>query len=111
VLSFLIDNLRVFLRFLLIPFWSSGDGFVVEGEDIPLFDSFGLVLGWIWRGYGDTSLHDFVPPFFLHELYFMTSYGMMYISTYNLFLLELSLFLFMMKHKGRHSNIMLGCFH
>jgi hypothetical protein len=39
-----IDNLRVFLRFLLIPSRSSSDGFVAEDEDLPLSDS--LALSW-----------------------------------------------------------------
>jgi hypothetical protein len=91
-LSFPIDNLRVFLRFLLIPSRSLDDGFVAEDEDLPCSDSFGLVLGWIGKGCGDASLHDFVPPSRLHELDFMTSYGMVYVPTHDLFVLDLSLF-------------------
>jgi hypothetical protein len=63
------------------------------------------------QGCGDASLHDFVPPSRLHELDFMTSYGMMYVPTHDLFVLDLSLFWFMMKHKGRYFDTMLGWFH
>jgi hypothetical protein len=62
VLSSSMDNLRIFLRFLIIPYRTLSDGFLDEGEGISLSDSFGLVLGWIGQGCGDSSLHDFVPP-------------------------------------------------
>jgi hypothetical protein len=42
---------------------------------------------------------------------FMISYGMVYVQTHDIFVLELLLFWFMMEHKGRHSNTMLGWFH
>jgi hypothetical protein len=75
-----------------------------------LLDSFGLVLGWIGQGCGDTSLHDFVPPSHLHELDFMISYGIVYVQLM-IFVLDLSLFWFMMKHRGRCFDTMLGWFY
>jgi hypothetical protein len=77
----------------------------------PLPDSFGLVLGWIGQGCGDTSWHDFVPPSCLHELDIMISYDIMHALAHDLFVLNLSLFWFMMKHMGRYSNTMLGWFY
>jgi hypothetical protein len=110
-LSFPIDNLGVFLRFPLILYRSLGDGFVAKGEDFTLFDSFGLFLRWIGKDCGETSLHDFVPPSRLHELDFMTSYGMMYVPTNDPYVFDLSLLWFMMKHGCRYSNTMQGRFY
>jgi hypothetical protein len=110
-LSFHRANLRVFLRSLLIP--SSRllcDRFVVEDEDFPSYYSFGLVLGWIGRDFGDAS-HDFVPPSHFHELDSMTIYGMVYVSTHDLFVSDLYLFWSMMNHRGRYFDTMLGWFH
>jgi hypothetical protein len=47
-LSSSMGNFRDFLRFLLIPSRYLNIGLVVENEDLPLHDSFGLVLGWTW---------------------------------------------------------------
>jgi hypothetical protein len=110
-LSLPIDNLIVFLRFPLIPSRSSSGGFVAEDGDMPLFDYFNLVLGWIGKGCGDTSLHDFVLPSRFHELDFMTSYGKVYVPTHEIFVLDLSLFWFMMKHMGIHFDTMLRWFY
>jgi hypothetical protein len=84
-----------------------GDSFVAKDEDLPSFNYVGLVLGWIGQGCGDASLHDFVPPSLLHELDFMTCYGMMYIMNHGFFVLELSLFWFMMEKKGAYFDTML----
>jgi hypothetical protein len=70
----------------------------------------GLVLGWIGKGCGDTSLHGFIPPSGHHELYFMIMYDIMTALTYVLSILDLSLFWFMMKHRGRCSGTMLEWF-
>jgi hypothetical protein len=45
---------------------------------------------------------DSVPPTRLHELDFEIFDDMIYILTHEFFVLDLSLFWFMMKHKGRY---------
>jgi hypothetical protein len=110
--SFPIDNRRTSHGFLLVPSSQlSGDSLVAEDEDLPSSDFLGPVLGWIGQGCGDTSWHDFVPPSCLHELDFMISYDMMHALTHVIFVLNLSLFWFMMKHRGRYYDILLGWFH
>jgi hypothetical protein len=89
------------------PFSIFYDDCIDKDKDIPFYDSFGLVLEWIGKGFGDTTLHDFVPPSLLHELDFMTCYGMMYIMNHGFFVLELSLFWFMMEKKGAYFDTML----
>ena len=49
---------------------------------------------WTWQ--------DFIPPTCLHELDFVISDDMIYILTHDIFVLDLSLFWFMMKHKGMY---------
>jgi hypothetical protein len=51
---------------------------------------------WTWQ--------DFVPPTRLHELDYDFSDDMMYILTHDIFVLDVSLFWFMMKHKGRYQG-------
>jgi hypothetical protein len=41
----------------------------------------------------------------------MTSFGMMYALTHVLFVLELSLFCFILKHKDRYYDTMVGWFY
>jgi hypothetical protein len=55
--------------------------------------------------------HDFVPPTRLHELEFTISYDTIHFLTHVIFVLNLSLFWFMMKHKGRYCETLLGWFH
>jgi hypothetical protein len=45
---------------------------------------------------------DSIPPTCLHELDFEIFDDMIYILTHEFFVLDLSLFWFMMKHKGRY---------
>jgi hypothetical protein len=54
---------------------------------------------WTWQ--------DFIPPTRLHELDFMISDDMIYALTHVIFVLDLSLFWFMMKHKGRYCGTLL----
>jgi hypothetical protein len=58
---------------------------------------------WTWR--------DFVPPTRLHELEFGTPDDVMYVLTHDVFVLDFSLFWFMMKHKGRYQGALLDWLH
>jgi hypothetical protein len=58
---------------------------------------------WTWQ--------DFIPPTRLHELDFDFSDDMIYIVTHDIFVLDLSLFWFMMKHKGRYQGTLLDWLH
>jgi hypothetical protein len=58
---------------------------------------------WTW--------HDFIPPTRLHELDFEIPDDMIYILTHDIFVLDLSLFWFMIKHKGRYRGTLLDWLH
>jgi hypothetical protein len=58
---------------------------------------------WTWQ--------DFIPPTRLHELDSDFSDDMMYILTHDIFVLDVSLFWFMMKHKGRYQGALLDWLH
>jgi hypothetical protein len=58
---------------------------------------------WTWR--------DFVPPTRLHELEFGTPDDVIYVLTHDMFVLDFSLFWFMMKHKGRYQGALLDWLH
>jgi hypothetical protein len=58
---------------------------------------------WTWR--------DFIPPTRLHELDSDFSDDMMYILTHDMFVLDVSLFWFMVKHKGRYQGALLDWLH
>jgi hypothetical protein len=58
---------------------------------------------WTWQ--------DFVPPTCLHELDFGTPDNVIYVLTHDIFVLDLSLFWFMMKHKGRYQGALLDWLH
>jgi hypothetical protein len=58
---------------------------------------------WTWQ--------DFVPPTRLHELDSDFSDDVIYILTHDIFVLDLSLFWFMMKHKGRYQGTLLDWLH
>jgi hypothetical protein len=58
---------------------------------------------WTWQ--------DFVPPPRLHELDFEMLDDVIYALTHDLFVLDLSLFWFMMKHKGRYRGTLLDWLH
>jgi hypothetical protein len=58
---------------------------------------------WTWQ--------DFVPPTRLHELDIGIFDDMMYILTHDIFVLDVSLFWFMMKHKGRYQGALLDWLH
>jgi hypothetical protein len=58
---------------------------------------------WTWQ--------DFVPPTRLHELASDFSDDMIYVLTHDFFVLDFSLFWFMMKHKGRYQGALLDWLH
>jgi hypothetical protein len=58
---------------------------------------------WTWQ--------YFDPPTRLHELDADLSDDMMYILTHDIFVLDVSLFWFMMKHKGRYQGALLDWLH
>jgi hypothetical protein len=58
---------------------------------------------WTWQ--------YFVPPTRLHELDIGIFDDMMYILTHDIFVLDVSLFWFMMKHKGRYQGALLDWLH
>jgi hypothetical protein len=58
---------------------------------------------WTWR--------DFVPPTRLHELDPDFFNDIIYILTHDIFVLDISLFWFMMKHKGRYQGALLDWLH
>jgi hypothetical protein len=61
--------------------------------------------------FSEMDLADFIPPTRLHELDSDFSDDMMYILTHDIFVLDLSLFWFMMKHKGRYRGTLLDWLH
>jgi hypothetical protein len=58
---------------------------------------------WTWQ--------YFIPPTRLHELDSDSFDDMMYILTHDIFVLDVSLFWFMMKHKGRYQGALLDWLH
>jgi hypothetical protein len=68
-------------------------------------------LRWIEHFPKSVTWHNFVPPSYLHELEFTISDDTIHFLTHVTFVLDLSLFWFMMKHKGRYYEILLGWFH
>jgi hypothetical protein len=58
---------------------------------------------WTWQ--------DFVPRTRLHELDFGTPDDVIYVLTHDIFVRDLSLFWFMMKHKGRYQGALLDWLH
>jgi hypothetical protein len=58
---------------------------------------------WTWR--------DFIPPTRLHESDSDFSDDMMYVLTHDIFVLDVSLFWFMMKNKGRYQGALLDWLH
>ena len=58
---------------------------------------------WTWR--------DFVPPTRLYKLEFGTPDDVIYVLTHAVFVLDVLLFWFMMKHKGRYQGAFLDWLH
>jgi hypothetical protein len=77
-------------------------------EPLTFHDPF---LKWIEHFPQRLTWHDFIPPTHLHELDFVISDDTIYSLTHDSFVLNLSLFWFMMKHKGRYCGALLDWFH
>jgi hypothetical protein len=69
------------------------------------------LLKWIEHFLQRWTWQDFIPPTCLHELDFEIPDDVIYILTHDIFVLDLSLFWFMMKHKGRYQGTLLGWLH
>jgi hypothetical protein len=77
-------------------------------EPLTFHDPF---LKWIEHFPQRLTWHDFIPPTRRHELDFMVFDDMIHFLTHVIFVLNLSLFWFMMKHKGRYGGALLDWFH
>jgi hypothetical protein len=77
-------------------------------EHLTFHDPF---LKWIEHFPQRLTWHDFIPPTGLHELDFVISNDTIYSLTHVIFVLNLSLFWFMMKHKDRYCGTLLDWFH
>jgi hypothetical protein len=77
-------------------------------EPCPFHDPFSDRIEYFTQS---LTWQDFVPPTRLHELDSNFSGGKMYILTHDMFVLDVSLFWFMMKHKGRYQGALLDWLH
>jgi hypothetical protein len=77
-------------------------------EPLIFYDPF---LRWIEHFPESVTWHNFVPPSCLHQLDFTISDDTIHFITHVIFVLNLSLFWFMMKHRGRYYEKLLGWFH
>ena len=68
-------------------------------------------LKWIEYFPQRLTWHNLIPPTRLHELEFVISDDTIYVLTHVLFVLDLSLFWSMMKHKGRYCGMLLDWLH
>jgi hypothetical protein len=68
-------------------------------------------LKWIEHFHQRSAWHDFFPPTRLHELDFVISEDMIHVLTHVVFVLDLSLFWFMMKHKDMYPWTLLDWLH
>jgi hypothetical protein len=77
-------------------------------EYSPFHDSFER---WTKHSCGYVTWHDFFPPSCVHELDFMINYDILHALTHAIFVPDLSLLWFMIKHRGRCYDTMLEWFH
>jgi hypothetical protein len=70
-----------------------------------------LFLRWIELSTKSMYWDHFVPPTCLHELDFVILDDLIHVLTHVIFVLYLSLFWFMMKHKGRYHGTLLDWLH
>jgi hypothetical protein len=66
---------------------------------------------WIEHSCGNKTWHNLAPRSYLHELDFMIAYDTMITLTHDLFVLDLSLCWFVMKHIGKYFDALLRWFH
>jgi hypothetical protein len=105
-------------RFLLVPSQTSGcedvQGSQPSGSLSRSFEPLTFhdpSLRWIEHFPKRVNWHNFVPPSRLHELDFTISGDTIHFLTHVIFVLDLSLFWFMMKHRGKYYETLLGWFH
>jgi hypothetical protein len=105
-------------RFLFIPSQASGSDEIQGSQPSESlshpYESLSChnpIQRWIEHSCRNVTWHDFVPPSRLHELDFMIDYDIMHVLAHDLFVLDLFLFWFMMKHRGRCFDTMLGWFY
>jgi hypothetical protein len=113
-----LSNYQSSSRFLFIPFQTSGsdkiqasqsfDPLSQPDESLPCHNP---IQRWIDHSCENMAWHNFVPPSHLHELDFMISYDIMTTLTHVLFVLDLFLLWFMMKHTGRCCDTILEWFY
>jgi hypothetical protein len=113
-----LRNCQSSSRFLLVLSQTSGcddvqgsqpsDSLSQSFEPLIFHDPF---LRWIEHFPRSVTWHDFVPPSRLHELEFTIFDDVIHVLAHVFFVLDLSLFWFMMKHRGRFYVILLGWFH
>jgi hypothetical protein len=116
--SFPLRNCRSSFRFLLIPSQASScedvrgsqhsDSLSRSFEPLTFHDPF---LRWIEHFPESMTWHHFFPPTRLHELDLTISNDTIHFLTRVIFVLNLSLLWFMMKHRGRYGETLLGWFH
>jgi hypothetical protein len=101
-------------QFLLIPPRSSscedvqGSQHSVSSSQSPKPWTFhNLFLRWIEHSPESMHWDHMVPPTRLHELDFVIFDDLIHVLTHVIFVLDLSLFWFMMKHKGRYHGTLL----
>jgi hypothetical protein len=116
--DFLLIACQSFARSLSIPLLTSEDEDVLGNQfAIPLSQfsepciSHNPFLKWIEYFPQRWTWQDFIPPTRLHESDFEISDHMIYILTHDIFVLNLSLFWFMTKHKGRYGGTLLDWLH
>ena len=76
-------------------------------EPLTFHDPF---VKWIEHSPWRMTWHEFIPPTRLHEFDFIISDDTIHSLTHVIFELDLSLFWFMMKHKGRYCGTLLDGF-
>jgi hypothetical protein len=116
--NFPLEICQSFSRFLLV-FSQTSRCDDIQGSQLP--DSLSQFfeplifhnpfLRWIERLPRSMTWHNFIPPSQLHELDFTISDNTIHFLTHIIFVLDLSLFWFMMKHRGRYYETLLGWFH
>jgi hypothetical protein len=116
--SFPLNNFQSSFQLLLIPSHASNceyiqgshhsDSLSWSFQPFTFHDPF---LRWIEQSPESMSWHRFFPPTLLHEIDLIVSIDMIHFLTHVIVVLNLSLFWFMMKHKGRYCGTPLDQFH
>jgi hypothetical protein len=110
-----LRNFQSSPRFLLVLSQTSGCEDIQGSQPSEFFGQFfeplifhDPFLRWNENFPRSVTWRNFVPPTHLHELDFMIFDDVIHVLTHVIFVLNLSLFWFMMKHRGRYYEIFLG---